>query len=172
MGSDETFAEVMGSLDTSMAIVTTVSLDGRTRAGCLIGFHAQCSIDPPRYVVWLSKANHTYRVGSLAMRFAVHWLADDDLDLAEHFGTLTGNDVDKFADVPWTDAGDGLPVLERVANRLLARRHTLVDDGSDHVCLVLHPTEVVSGGPFRPLRFSAVQHLEAGHAAEERQVRP
>ena len=172
MGIEERFADVMGSLDTSMAIVTTVSLDGRTRAGCLIGFHAQCSIDPARYVVWLSKANHTYRVGSLANRFAVHWLAEGDDDLAEHFGTLTGNEVDKFADVPWVDGGGGLPVLERVANRLVAQRHTLVDDGSDHVCLVLHPVDVVSSGGFRPLRFSAVRHLEAGHAAEERQVRP
>ena len=169
---EKRFAEVMGNLDSPMAIVTTVSVDGATRAGCLIGFHAQCSIDPARYVVWLSKANHTYRVGSLATSFAVHWLAEGDDDLAEHFGTLTGNEVDKFADVPWTDGGDGLPVLERVANRLIARRHTLVDDGSDHVCLVLHPVDVVSAGPFRPLRFSAVAHLDAGHEAEERQVRP
>ena len=172
MGTEQGFAEVMGSLDAPMAIVTTVSLDGETRAGCLVGFHAQCSIEPARYVVWLSKANHTYRVGSLAARFAVHWLAEGDDDLAEHFGTLTGNEVDKFADVPWVDGGDGLPVLERVANRLIAGRHTLVDDGSDHVCLVLDPIDVVSSGEFRPLRFSAVRHLDAGHAAEERQVRP
>ena len=172
MGIEHGFAEVMGSLDAPMAIVTTVSLDGRTRAGCLVGFHAQCSIDPVRYVVWLSKANHTYRVGSLAMHFGVHWLAEGDDDLAAHFGTLTGNQVDKFADVPWADGGDGLPVLEQVANRLVARRHTLVDDGSDHVCLVLHPVEITSAAPFRPLRFTAVRHLEAGHPAEERQVRP
>jgi flavin reductase (DIM6/NTAB) family NADH-FMN oxidoreductase RutF len=172
VSDDDALAEIAASLDSGMAIVTTVSVDGRTRAGCLVGFHAQCSIDPVRYVVWLSKANHTYRVGSLATRFGVHWLAEGDEDLAEHFGTLTGNDVDKFADVPWTDGGDGLPVLERVAHRLVARRHTLVDDGSDHVCLVLEPVEVTSAGPFSPLRFSAVRHLEAGHAAEERQVRP
>lgn len=164
-------AELAESVDSAMVIVTTVSLDGRTRAGCLVGFHAQCSIDPIRYVVWLSKANHTYRVGSLAHRFAVHWLAEDQHDLAEHFGTLTGNDVDKFEGIEWEDAGGGLPILPAVKNRLIARRHTLVDDGSDHVCLVLDPIED-TGGRFRPLRFSAVKHLEAGHPAEERQVRP
>ena len=160
------------SLDSAMIIVTTVSLDGRTRAGCLVGFHAQCSIDPIRYVVWLSKANHTYRVGSLAQRFAVHWLSEDDLDLAAHFGTLTGNDVDKFEGVDWIDAGGGLPVLPAVPNRLVARRHALLDDGSDHVCLVLEPVEEAGDGRFTPLRFTAVMHLEAGHSAEERQVRP
>jgi flavin reductase (DIM6/NTAB) family NADH-FMN oxidoreductase RutF len=166
------FDQLPESLDSPMVIVTTVSLDGRTRAGCLVGFHAQCSIDPPRYVVWLSKANHTYRVGSLAQRFAVHWLSEDDVELATHFGTVTGNEVDKFDTVEWDDAGGGLPVLREVATRVVARRHALLDDGSDHVCLVLEPVDVVTGGRFTPLRFSAVQHLEPGHAAEERQVRP
>ena len=133
MSTDEGFAEVMGSLDTPMAIVTTVSLDGRTRAGCLVGFHCQCSIDPPRYVVWLSKANHTYRVGSLggAVRGALARRGRRRPRRALRH--VTGNEVDKFADVPWADGGDGLPVLERVANRLVAGRHTLIDDGSDHV---------------------------------------
>lgn len=56
----DAFDSVMASLDAPMAVVTTAVDD--ERAGCLIGFHAQSSIDPGRYCVWLSKANHTYRV--------------------------------------------------------------------------------------------------------------
>ena len=58
---DHRFADLMTSLDHPMAIVTTAS--GEVRSGCLVGFHSQCGIDPPRYAIWLSKGNHTYRAG-------------------------------------------------------------------------------------------------------------
>src|SRR3954452_25019147 len=103
-----------------MAIVTTVS--GGERAGCLIGFHAQCSIDPARYVVWLSKANHTFRVGVHARSFAVHFLGEDDLELARHFGTASGDEVDKFASCAWQPGPDGTPVLTDCPHRFTATR--------------------------------------------------
>src|SRR3954451_14252328 len=98
-----------------MAIVTTVS--GGERAGCLVGFHAQCSIDPPRYVVWLSKANHTYRIALLAGHMAVPFLDEADHDLAELFGGSTGDEVDKLARCDWEGGPDGVPLLERCPNR-------------------------------------------------------
>ena len=48
----EAFDDVMASLDPPMAVVTAAS--GGERAGCLVGFHAQCSIDPPRFLVDVS----------------------------------------------------------------------------------------------------------------------
>ena len=63
-------------LDPALVVITAA--DGAERAGCLVGFHSQCSIGPDRYAVWLSKANHTYRVGMLAEVFAVHFLGAED----------------------------------------------------------------------------------------------
>ena len=40
----------------------------------MVGFHSQCSVDPGRFAVWLSKANHTYGVALRAEVFAVHFL--------------------------------------------------------------------------------------------------
>ena len=88
----EAFDSLMASLDGPMVVVTT-AVAGE-RAGCLVGFHAQSSIDPQRYCLWLSKANHTYRVALRSTHLAVHFLTDDDIDLAERFGTRTGEDVD------------------------------------------------------------------------------
>ena len=82
-----------------MVVVTTVSRTAPSGPAASSASTRSAASSRERYFVWLSKANHTYRVGSLAARFAVHWLAEGDLDLAEHFGTLTGNDVDKFADI-------------------------------------------------------------------------
>jgi flavin reductase (DIM6/NTAB) family NADH-FMN oxidoreductase RutF len=168
--TSEAFDALMGSLDTPVAVVTTAS--GGERAGCLIGFHSQCGINPGRVAVWLSKANHTYRVGLLAERFAVHFLTEDDVDVAELFGTFSGDDIDKFTRCDWTAGEGGVPLLDRCPNRVVARRLALEDHGSDHTCIVLHPHEATTSGPFSPLRFSAVKHLDAGHPVDDRPTPP
>ena len=42
--SDDAFDSLMASTDPPLIVVTTVAED--ERAGCLVGFHAQSSIDP------------------------------------------------------------------------------------------------------------------------------
>jgi flavin reductase (DIM6/NTAB) family NADH-FMN oxidoreductase RutF len=165
-GHEDDFAALIASLDPAMAVVTTAS--DRERAGCLIGFHAQSSIEPPRYVVWLSKANHTFRVGLHARWFAVHFLSEDDIELARRFGTVSGDRVDTFADCSWEPGPDGLPLLADCPRRFVATRVALLDEGGDHVCVVLEPTDVAPGAPFRPLRLSHTDDLQPGHEAEER----
>src|SRR3954468_7558024 len=160
------FDELIAALDPAMAIVTTMS--GGERAGCLIGFHAQCSISPPRYVVWLSKANHTFRVAVHARNVAVHFLGEDDEPLARLFGTVSGDDTDKFARCTWEPGDGGVPVLTDCPRWFVAERVARLDEGSDHVCLVVAPTAVSARTPFRPLRLSQVEHLRPGHEAAER----
>jgi flavin reductase (DIM6/NTAB) family NADH-FMN oxidoreductase RutF len=160
------FDDLVSQLDSPMAVVTTVA--GGERAGCLIGFHGQCSITPRRYAVWLSKANHTYRVGLLSDAVAIHLLAEGDASIAELFGTVTSDDVDKFERAAWTEGPHGLPLLDACPHLIVARRVSLFDDGSDHVCLVTEPLEVSTAGSFRPLRLAAVDHLVPGHEAEDR----
>lgn len=177
----DAFDGVMASLDPPMAVVTAAtdgrdSRDGsdRERAGCLVGFHAQASIDPPQHAVWLSKANHTYRVALLAEHLGVHLLADTeaDRDLAERFGSLSGDDTDKFAGLDVDSGPGGVPVLARCVHRLVVRRVAIVDVGGDHVCFVTEPVAATSAGRFRPLRLAAVTDLEPGHAAGERPQPP
>jgi flavin reductase (DIM6/NTAB) family NADH-FMN oxidoreductase RutF len=168
--TDDAFATIMSSLDTRLVVVTT-AVD-EERAGCLVGFHAQSSIDPPRYCLWLSKANHTYRVALRATHLGIHFLSSHDLRLAELFGTLTGDDTDKFADLPFEPGAGGVPVLRDVPNWLVVRRIALLDEGGDHVCVVTEPVAAGSGGQFDPLRLSHAEHLEPGHASEERNSPP
>ena len=160
------FADLVAQLDPAMAVVTTAA--GGERAGCLVGFHAQCSIAPNRYVVWLSKANHTYRVALHAQHLAVHFLGREDLPIATHFGTTSGDRVDKLADCDWQPGPDGVPLLSACTNRFIGTKVALLDEGSDHVCLVLEPVEAATTGDLQPLRLSQVEHLTPGHAAEER----
>jgi flavin reductase (DIM6/NTAB) family NADH-FMN oxidoreductase RutF len=72
--------------------------------------------------VWLSKANHTYRVGLRAAHFTVHFLTADDLALAERFGTLTGADTDKFAGMDVEPDQNGVPRLTACQNWMSLER--------------------------------------------------
>jgi flavin reductase (DIM6/NTAB) family NADH-FMN oxidoreductase RutF len=166
---EQTFDAIMASLDTPLVVVTTAAHE--ERAGCVVGFHSQCSITPRRVVIWLSKANYTYRVGLHAEVFAVHWLTEDDHAIAELFGATSGDDIDKFAQCAWTEGLEGVPLLDACPNRLVGRRAALLGESSDHVCMVLEP-QSVEGGSFRPLRLSAVADVTAGHTVDERLMPP
>jgi flavin reductase (DIM6/NTAB) family NADH-FMN oxidoreductase RutF len=166
----DAFESIVGSLDGAMVVVTT-AVDSE-RAGCLVGFHAQSSIEPKRLAVWLSKANHTYRVALRAKHFAVHFLATDQFAIAQHFGTKTGDDGDKFVAWPSSSGPGGVPILSDVAHWMALRRVALLDEGGDHVCLVGEVTAAWSARQFTPLRLSQVAHLQPGHDVEERHSPP
>jgi flavin reductase (DIM6/NTAB) family NADH-FMN oxidoreductase RutF len=166
---DDVFDLMMTSLDAPVAVVTTAALG--ERAGCLIGFHAQCSISPRHSAIWLSKANYTYRVGLHADHFAVHWLTEEDRSVAELFGASTGDEIDKFAHCEWESGPADVPLLTACPNRMVGRRIALLSESSDHVCMVLEPV-LVSGGRFRPLRLSAVSDIDPGHGVDERPEPP
>lgn len=160
------FGSIASSLDPPMVVVTTA--EAGERAGCLVGFHGQSSIEPRRYCVWLSKANHTYRVALRSGYLGIHFLTPGDLALAELFGTTSGDAVDKFAGLPLSRGPGGVPVLRQCPNWLVARRATLLDEGGDHVCVITEPVTGHAGGRFEPLRLSRVAHLEPGHGSRER----
>ena len=162
----DAFSELMTRNDTTVVIVTTVA--GGERSGCLVGFHAQASIDPVRYAVWLSKANHTHRVGAGAEVFAVHWVPSDHHDLAELFGATTGDDVDKFAECAWTAGHGDVPLLDGCPDRFAGRRTAWIDADTDHSCVVLEPLVAEIGrGSSGWLRLSDAADITAGHPAEE-----
>jgi flavin reductase (DIM6/NTAB) family NADH-FMN oxidoreductase RutF len=154
---------VVGLLDYPMFVVTTRA--GDERAGCLVGFATQASIDPPRFLVGLSDKNHTYRVAQDADRLAVHVLDRDDRHLAELFGSETGDEVDKFARGRWQDGPGGVPLLDDAPAWFVGRvlsRHPL----GDHVAFLVEPEAAhVRDGVLSLLTFAAVRDLDPGHDA-------
>lgn len=157
------FEELSGRLDYPMFVVTARAPDGE-RAGCLVGFSTQASIDPLRYLVAVSERNHTYRVALRSSRLAVHALSQSAREVAVLFGTQTGDDVDKFARCAWHDGPDAVPVLDDAAAWFSGPVLTTLPFG-DHVGFLLAPDsgECSAGAPL--LTFSDVRDLEPGHGA-------
>ena len=158
----QTFNALVSELDYPMFVVTTAARD--ERAGCLVGFATQCSIDPPRFLVCISKQNRTYRIARDAGVVAVHFLPADAEDLAELFGGRTGDDVDKFAQCEWSEGPGGVPLLERCLNRFVGKVLQRTDAG-DHVAFVLEPVAADKGHPGKQFPFHRAKRIEAGHEA-------
>jgi flavin reductase (DIM6/NTAB) family NADH-FMN oxidoreductase RutF len=162
-GGDGSMEDFFARLNPDMCVVTAVA-DGE-RAGCLVGFASQCSIRPPRFTVWLSKANHTYRVARAAQHLGVHLITRDQRNLAELLGGETGDEVDKFARLEWTEGYGGAVVLRNTAawfvGTILHRT-----EGGDHVGFVLDPVQWGEGRPGPLLRLSDAAGIKAGHPVD------
>ncbi|WP_206313178.1 flavin reductase family protein [Streptomyces sp. JB150] len=151
-------------LDPEMCVVTATV--GTERAGCLVGFSAQCSMRPLRYAVWLSKVNRTYQVARAADRLAVHLLTRDQHDLARLFGGETGDEVDKFTRVRWRPGPGGEAVLEDAAAWFVGTVRARVD-GGDHVCFVVEPEHAGGRGDDGPLlRLRDALDIDPGHPVD------
>ena len=155
--------DLTGDLDYPMVIVTAAAHG--ERSGCLVGFHTQCSIKPMQWAVWISKLNHTHPIATESPSLAIHFPSADDEDLAELFGAETGDDVDKFEGLAWTEGPDGVPMIDRLLNRIVGRTAGHYDAGGDHECFVIDVNEVEHARVLRQLGFQDVRDLEAGHPA-------
>lgn len=154
----------LDGLDSPMFVVTTVDPRSGERAGCLVGFASQCSIEPDRFVVWLSQNNHTYRVAMRAEVLAVNSLADDQWEVAELFGTMTGDDLDKFDRCAWQPGTSGVPLIESCPRRFVGKILDRTRWGN-HTGFLLEPVWAAGDPDRSPLMYSAVADLHAGHEA-------
>lgn len=153
---------MVGDLDYPMTIVTTIA--GDEKAGCLVGFATQCSISPPRFGVWISRKNHTYRVAHDAEMLAVHFPSVEEHALAVLFGSETGDDVDKFGKCRWREGPGRVPVLEDCA-RWFAGRVLEQIPTDDHVGFLLAPIDGGFGPWSGQFGFQLAKAIEPGHDA-------
>ena len=154
--------ELVSELDYPMFIVT-VTARGE-RAGCLVGFATQSSIDPPRFLVCLSDKNRTFRVARHAEVLVVHLVPHDADGLAELFGSRTGDEVDKFAHCAWSPGPGGTPVLDRCRNWFAGRILERLPAG-DHCAYLLDPFAAGSDTRQGHFTFHRARRMEPGHEA-------
>lgn len=154
--------QFVAGLDYPMFVVTTEH-DGQ-RAGCLVGFATQVSIDPQRMLVCLSRQNHTCRIALNAEHLAVHVLDEEQRELAALFGTTTGDETDKFSQCRWQTGPGQVPILTDAEAWMVGRVLDRVPL-ADHIGFVLEPVRVERRRNVASLTFSQVKDLSPGHPA-------
>lgn len=166
MHEHEAFDRFVTAVDYPVYVVTAAA--GDERAGCLVGFATQCSIDPPRFLVCLSVANHTFRVAQRTDVLVVHLLAGDDRVNTELFAGETGDEIDKFARCRWEPGPAGTPVLTDAVAWFAGRVLERIDLG-DHVGHLLEPRPDAGRPPTSDgadvLTFHDARVVEPGHPA-------
>lgn len=163
--SSDAFSDWVSAADAAMIAVTAAG-DGDELDACLVGFHSQASIDPPRYVVWMSNANRTSAIARNADVLGIHLLRRDQHKLAQRLGSVTQDDEpNKLAGIEMTTHASGAVVLERCSAWFAGR---VVDrfDGGDHRGFLLEPVDAACPASFDPLRLHAASDIDAGHPAD------
>jgi len=100
------------------------------------------SFSPPLVAVSVGKTRFTHDMIKGSGAFSVNVLAEDQVELARHFGLKSGREVDKFAEVPYKEGITGSPILEGVAAWLDCKLVYAYEAG-DHTIFV---GEVVDAG--------------------------
>jgi flavin reductase (DIM6/NTAB) family NADH-FMN oxidoreductase RutF len=112
--------------------------------------------------VCLSDKNRTLRVAMRTDMLGVHFLSDEQLDLARLFGSETTDETDTFSRCRWHPDRSGTPILDDCGRwfvgRILWRREL-----GDHVGFLLEPVTADAAGSAPPLLFSQVRDLDPGH---------
>jgi flavin reductase (DIM6/NTAB) family NADH-FMN oxidoreductase RutF len=160
----EAIGDVVARANPPLYVVTTVAAG--ERAGCVVGFATQASIDPPRFLVAISKANRTWHIVQDASHIAVHLFGRERMDVVDLFGGETGDEVDKFDQCAWVEGEGGLPILDGAAAWFVGQIIERFDLG-DHVG---HLLESVDGGAATETSPAATtlhdaDDLEPGHPA-------
>jgi flavin reductase (DIM6/NTAB) family NADH-FMN oxidoreductase RutF len=145
-------------------LVLTIGTPTHELSGCLVGFVTQCSIVPPRFLVCVSKVNHTYFASERSDGLALHLLGAEQTAMASLFGEESGDSVAKFDHCAWSPGATGAPLLDDCAAWLECRVLDRFDVG-DHRALLVRP---LSGGPGNQpgvLTYRNAPDFDAGHPA-------
>jgi flavin reductase (DIM6/NTAB) family NADH-FMN oxidoreductase RutF len=160
MSVEKTFNDLVSDLDYPMFIVTVVAQGERD--GCLVGFVTQASINPPRLLVMLSKANRTCRLAQNTDTLVVHFLHKDNKDLARLFGEETGDDINKFDACEWSEGSESGPILSGTRGWVTGEILERLDSG-DHIAHLLAVDAASTEVAGQQLAFQSVRDIEPGH---------
>lgn len=127
----EAFRKALGRLAAGVSIVTTVDCDGQ-----LLGLTATAvtsvSLDPPLVLVCIDNRSRTIEPLETGAPFIVHFLADDQEDLAKRFASRV---PDKFAGVEYETTASGCARLAGALASVECAPHAIYS-GGDHTIFV------------------------------------
>jgi len=141
--------------------VVTASAQGE-RSGCLAGFVTQSSIKPVRFLVCVSKLNHTFGTFQHCEGVALHLLGSDQREVASLFGEETGDVIDKFDRVKWWSGTTGAPILSECAAWIEGRVIDRMSAG-DHEAFLISVVGGASGTHDGRFMLSDASNFEPGH---------
>lgn len=161
-------ATLFAWLDREVWLITAAA--GGRRGGLIATFVSQASLvaEVPRVLICLAKHHFTWDLVHDAGHFAMHLLAESNLELVWQFGLSSGREVDKFEGLDATTGSTGCPLLPDTVGWLECRVETSLDIGDRTLFL----GEVVEGRVTHfapPLKASRLRETASPHRLREMQ---
>jgi flavin reductase (DIM6/NTAB) family NADH-FMN oxidoreductase RutF len=124
-----TFFAIMGAFPTGVGIVTTLDEEQQPRG---LTSNALCSVsaEPPLLLVCVDKRSNTLPALQHTRKFVVNYLAEGRGEMANLFAS---KEPDKFKDVSWQPASNGMPWLHSDSISHAECSITQEIDAGDHV---------------------------------------
>ena len=145
--------DVLGTFVTGVTVVTTCGADGATH-GVTANSFSSVSLDPPLVLWSQSLTSRSYPAFRDSGHFAINILADDQIDVSNHFAKSRD---DKFNGIAHHAGLGGAPVLDGTAAHLECVK-VATYPGGDHV-VYLGRVERIGRTARRPLAFGAGRYM-------------
>ena len=91
---------------------------GAERDAFTAAWITQVSFEPLLVALSVNPEHASYPLLVASQAFTVSILTSQQLEMARHFGTQSGRDVDKLAGQPWMPTGAGIPFLSNAVGYL------------------------------------------------------
>ena len=95
-----------------LGVYVVGAADAERRDAFTAAWVTQVSFDPPLLVVSVNPQNASYSILRASGAFTINVLKQGQLELARRFGTRSGREEDKLADVRWHRGRSGSPILD------------------------------------------------------------
>ena len=122
----------LGSFATGVAIITTITPDGR-RVGLTANSFSSVSLDPPLILWSLAERSPNRDVFARCQHYAINVLAVDQHALCQRFATPAH--ADKFAGVACSTGIGGVPLIDEAVAQFECSAHAQ-HAGGDHLILI------------------------------------
>lgn len=143
------FRDVLGRFCSGVTVVTALS--GGEPVGMTCQSFSSVSLFPPLVTFIPAKTSRAWPAIQRSGSFCVNFLAADQTELSN---TMAKRGIDKFADVAWTPASTGSPLLEGVIGHVDCTIHA-VHPAGDHYIVVGKVVDLgfAEDAPADPLLF-------------------
>ena len=142
------FRAACGRFATGVTVVTGMDEDKKP-VGVTVNSFSSVSLEPPLVLFCLDKQALSFDAFSIASRFAINFLAEDQENLSNQFAKQS---EDKFAGIEYEFNQDGVPILANCLGALECRMHA-VHDGGDHQIIVGEVSKILTGRDASPLLY-------------------
>ncbi|MET1154750.1 flavin reductase [Arthrobacter sp.] len=142
------FRDVLGQYPTGVSVVTATQADG-TAVGLAVGSFTSVSLDPPLVAFLADRGSTSWPKIQATGAFCANVLAADQQHVCRAFASKA---PDKFADLEWSAAGSGSPILDGAVAWIDCDIQT-VHEAGDHFIVIGEVRELQVANPTLPLLF-------------------